>query len=339
MTTRIALTGDINLLNAQEPCNPFGQVKSLFTSVDGVFSNLECCFFDTKHPGTVKGREGFYVPTRLVDTLHAIKITAVGMANNVNFGPRPIRSSIKTLDSAGILYTGAGENYEDAHRPATTMINGIKIGFIQHSSIFWPFNHAAGEFPGIATLQAHTTYEPTLPHKPGSPPKVHTWVDPAALSKFSTRIKLLKSQCDVVISSHHWGLKEEVFDYQIEIARAAIDAGADAIMGHGAHMPLGIEVYKNRPIFYGLAHLFFLTGHGGKRQTGDGLVAKLTIREKAIVDARLSVVETTAKNIAIPVKGDYLIEKCKMIQNRSNRFDTMLTLDRDEIVVNLKSSL
>lgn len=40
-----------------------------------------------------------------------------------------------------------------------------------------------------------------------------------------------------------------------EMARKAIDAGATAVLGHGAHMVRGIEIYKGRPIFYNLGSL------------------------------------------------------------------------------------
>lgn len=41
-----------------------------------------------------------------------------------------------------------------------------------------------------------------------------------------------------------------------DIARAAIDNGADAVVGHGPHVLLGIEIYRQRPIFYSLGDLF-----------------------------------------------------------------------------------
>lgn len=44
-------------------------------------------------------------------------------------------------------------------------------------------------------------------------------------------------------------------DYAIEIARAAIDNGADMFFGHGNHTMQGIEIYKGRPIFYNLGNL------------------------------------------------------------------------------------
>ena len=39
-------------------------------------------------------------------------------------------------------------------------------------------------------------------------------------------------------------------------AKAAIDAGADAFLGTGVHVLRGIEIYKGRPIFYGLGEFF-----------------------------------------------------------------------------------
>lgn len=42
-----------------------------------------------------------------------------------------------------------------------------------------------------------------------------------------------------------------------DLAHAAIDAGADMYVGHGPHVLRGIEIYKGRPIFYGLGNYFF----------------------------------------------------------------------------------
>ena len=42
--------------------------------------------------------------------------------------------------------------------------------------------------------------------------------------------------------------------YMTEIGHAAIDAGADVVMGHGPHYSLPVELYKGRPIYYGLGN-------------------------------------------------------------------------------------
>jgi poly-gamma-glutamate synthesis protein (capsule biosynthesis protein) len=51
---------------------------------------------------------------------------------------------------------------------------------------------------------------------------------------------------------------EEPAEFAREFARAAIDAGADIFVGHGSHTLLGIEFYKERPIFHSLGNLVFM---------------------------------------------------------------------------------
>ena len=50
---------------------------------------------------------------------------------------------------------------------------------------------------------------------------------------------------------------EETAEFVSAFARAAVDAGADLFVGHGSHVPLGIEIYKGRPIFYSLGNFIF----------------------------------------------------------------------------------
>lgn len=330
----IYVTGDINLLNVRDVKQPFRQLKSLLASADLIFSNLECCFYDTERAGTLEGREGFYVPTYLAEALQDGGISAVGLANNVTFGADAIASSCRTLDQIGIPYAGAGANRDSAYSPIIQEHGEHSIGFLQRSSIYWPVDHVAlAHSAGIAVLPAHTAYQPTLPQKPGSPPIIHTWADQAALAEFQQDIATLKASTDLVISSHHWGLQDQVMEYQIEIAHAAIDAGADVVMGHGAHLPLAIEIYREKPIFYGLAHLFFLMGHGGKRQTGDGLIGKIVVDNQRIHDVRFSMVETTADDQSVPVTGKRLTQKLEALRARCQPFGTEMIQEQDEAIV------
>jgi len=50
---------------------------------------------------------------------------------------------------------------------------------------------------------------------------------------------------------------EETTDFVTKFAHQAIDAGADIFVSHGPHFPLGIEIYKCRPIFYSVGNLIF----------------------------------------------------------------------------------
>lgn len=63
----------------------------------------------------------------------------------------------------------------------------------------------------------------------------------------------------VAVSMHiHWGDLEKVdADGKQVIARAAVDAGADLILGHGPHVVNGIEFYKEKPIIYSIGNFAF----------------------------------------------------------------------------------
>ena len=52
--------------------------------------------------------------------------------------------------------------------------------------------------------------------------------------------------------AEHLDMNPSVANYLEEFARAAIDAGADIFQGTGVHVVRGIEIYEDRPIFYGL---------------------------------------------------------------------------------------
>ncbi len=77
-------------------------------------------------------------------------------------------------------------------------------------------------------------------------------------------IKNAKSQADeVIVSIHCHEMKGEdksvPADFLIEFARACIDNGAMAVIGHGPHILRGIEIYKDRPIFYSIGNFIFQT--------------------------------------------------------------------------------
>jgi hypothetical protein len=66
---------------------------------------------------------------------------------------------------------------------------------------------------------------------------------------------------DLVIVGHHCNMSEGPRGdrpprFMCSVAKACIDAGADIYVGHGWHRTLGIEIYKGRPIFYGIGNFF-----------------------------------------------------------------------------------
>jgi poly-gamma-glutamate synthesis protein (capsule biosynthesis protein) len=50
---------------------------------------------------------------------------------------------------------------------------------------------------------------------------------------------------------------EETADFMNKFAHQAIDEGADVFVGHGSHFPMGVEIYKGKPIFYSVGNFVF----------------------------------------------------------------------------------
>jgi poly-gamma-glutamate synthesis protein (capsule biosynthesis protein) len=63
------------------------------------------------------------------------------------------------------------------------------------------------------------------------------------------------------ITAQQWLFEDQTPDFLIELAHQAIDNGADAFVGHGPHVLRGIEIYKGKPIFYGLGEFFYQWQH------------------------------------------------------------------------------
>jgi poly-gamma-glutamate capsule biosynthesis protein CapA/YwtB (metallophosphatase superfamily) len=63
-------------------------------------------------------------------------------------------------------------------------------------------------------------------------------------------------------------------DYMTPLFHALIDAGADAVVRHGPHALLGVEIYKGRPIFYGMGSLMFQVGDKNRQFRGFTLPAE-----------------------------------------------------------------
>jgi len=298
MEKHLYLVGDVSFCGFDDPNTPLALAAPILNKADVLFGNLECVLSappafpgmmtceepvppgagaETKLGGGKRmggwdsrysflDQDGLYADPSLGEGLVLGGFDAVGCANNQTYGPDQIIKSLAKLDALGIKHTGAGLNREQAREPAIVRKSGISVGFLQYTSVYWPSNHEAGlNYPGVAVIRGYTSFQPNIEYpignRPGVPPIIHTWADQHHLEFMQEDIRKLRTQVDILVSSHHWGFLDEVFAYQEDIAHAAIDAGADIVIGHGPHQPLAIEVYRGRPVFYGLGNFSFKTRH------------------------------------------------------------------------------
>ena len=103
--------------------------------------------------------------------------------------------------------------------------------------------------------------------KPGEiPGTIDYTMNPADLSRILRSIRNAKQYADFVIGSAHIHQGQSVLEmrhlstrppsFYIDLAHQAIDVEADAFVGHGVQLLRVIEIYKGKPIFYGLGEFF-----------------------------------------------------------------------------------
>ncbi|MEX2643214.1 MAG: CapA family protein [Acetobacterales bacterium] len=342
MRRTVLLLGDINLLGVADPEVPFARVADTLARADVVLANLECCFYEPDGARDVHHREGFYASPRVASALRLAHVDAVGHANNVTYGADAIRSTLDVLDAIGMPHTGAGLDAAAARAPAVVEHEGLRIGFLQRTSVFWPTDHIAGpNSPGVATIRGHTAYRPRMEvskaaTRPGAPPEILTWADRGDLDAYLDDLRALRGDVDLLVASQHWGYGGEVLEYQSEIAHAVIDAGADVVMGHGPHESLPVEIYRDRPIFYGLGGFSFDIGHRGRKH-GDwlGMMPRLVFDGVRLVEAAFRPVRHNERNETwFPRPASERDELLPLAEN-SHALGATLEFDEEEILVRL----
>lgn len=119
--------------------------------------------------------------------------------------------------------------------------------------------------------------------------------------------------------AEHLDTNASIPDFHLEFARATIDAGADLYQGTGVHALRGIEIYRDRPIFYGLGEfvrqmdVIGINGTGGpSRSDCDGcpfpvkfqsVIAVNRFEDGALAEVRLHPVELGYEEVRLARRG------------------------------------
>jgi poly-gamma-glutamate synthesis protein (capsule biosynthesis protein) len=184
-------------------------------------------------------------------------------ASNHSFdqGPPGVEDTLTELRRLGIAATGTGTTLENARRPAIVEREGLRLGFLSYNAVGPRESWATVVKAGAAYVRISQYYEVEMA-SPGAHPTEFTAPDYDSLEAMQDDIRRLKDDVDVVCVSLHKGIafvRARLAQYERPLARAAIDAGADVVVGHHAHILRGVEVYRGRPIFHGINH--FVTAY------------------------------------------------------------------------------
>ena len=260
-------------------CQWLEKVSPVLRQGDFTLGNLEGVIGESLAPTEGKSGTGaglIRMSPQAADILKRAGFHSVGLANNhtMDYGSEGMIQTLANLKRVGIVPSGGGRNSEEARKPAILERDGVKLAVLSYSSVFVPGLFPAGESkPGIATVAVNTSYEipGNIAYAPGAPPRIITTPKREDREKMEKDVRQAKAQADVVVVNWHWGLTRYansygsglpiedslfyVLNYQEEMGRVAIDAGADLIIGHHPHRLQGMELYKGKLICYSLGIL------------------------------------------------------------------------------------
>lgn len=251
-------TGDLAMDRADYD-ESFVATGDLLRSADLTFGQLETSFAaqGTRLP---QARHAVLARPEGAAALGRAGFNVISMAGNhcMDWGSEAFFETRANLRAAGIDVVGAGADIAEARTPVIrTMGDGTRVAVLAYSSIL-PHSYWADERrPGCAPMRAHTVYEQIEHDQPGTPARIHTFPHREDLAAMEADIRAAKARADVVVVSQHWGIhfvRAAIADYQRDVARAAIAAGADAILGGHAHILKGCEVIDGKPVFHSLCN-------------------------------------------------------------------------------------
>lgn len=211
---------------------PFRMVASVTRQFDVAFANLET----TISARGVKSGCGFCFRSdpRVVQGLVHAGFDVLSVANNHiwDYGPQAFMDTFDAVVSAGMDPVGGGHTEIEARAGIVRTVRGTRVGYLAYTDIL----------PGSAAVG---------PTKPG----VNIW----EMDRMLEDIRAMRSRADVMVMSFHGGdeYHPEHNAKQEEIYHAAIDAGADLVIGSHPHVVQELEHYKDGWIAYSLGNFIF----------------------------------------------------------------------------------
>lgn len=256
----VLAVGDL-ILDEPDPERYFEPAGPVLRSADVVIGQVETPYTRAGAP-SVAGAVAPETDPEQLDALAGAGFNVATVAGNHTFdlGHPGVRDTLARLHELGIATAGAGLTLSEARRPATVSARGRRVSVLSYNAAGPRESWAGPEKPGCAYLRVLTHYE--LDHaSPGGRPTVYTFTAPESLEAMESDVQAAREGCDLLAVVVHKGANGETATawYEKQIGHAAIDAGADVVFGHHAHILEGIEVYRGRPIFHGLGNFVTVT--------------------------------------------------------------------------------
>lgn len=244
--------GDI-ILDVPEPDHWMGGIAPITRTGDLTIAHLEVphtnCSHEMEGDVPAPGAE----PAHLGALVRA-GIGMVSLAGNhiADCGSQGIADTTGELDRLGIARAGAGADLAEAQRPAIVVRNGRRIALLSYNCVGPEIAWAGPGRPGTNFINIRTA-----DGSPSRPQAELIEADPASLDIMARQVADARTMADIVVVALHKGITHRpaaLAPYEVPVAHAAVEAGADIVVGHHAHIARGIEFHRGKPIFHGLGN-------------------------------------------------------------------------------------
>lgn len=241
------------------PAEPWAGLEPLLQEADLAVANLEGVL-------TTRGRpldKSYLIRAHPVagQTLVAAGLDLVTLANNhaLDYGQVGLDQTLDTLEGLGITAMGAGRSREQAHRPALFEVRGVRVALLAYAAVRW---NGSVDVPATQNI---------------------AWAEPATVQ---AEVRAARNQADVVVVVLHAGTEyaADPSPDQVAVAHAAIDAGADLVVGHHPHVTQTVERYGGGFIVYSLGDALFDIPRPAAMR---GHLLRVHVRREGLVQAEL----------------------------------------------------
>ncbi len=240
--------------------------KDILSAADITVINLEAPLIDGC-PEEAGETFTFCGQSGFTSALQTAGVDVATLENNHigNYGSDAITETEQHLEDAGIKWA-------DRYNPAIIDVRGVKFGFLAFNGVFGGF------------------------------------VDQDDMKR---QIEALRPQVDVLAVAFHWGMEYVPLplpapgiadDDPIELAHAAIDDGADFIIGNHPHWVQSVEIYKGKFIIY--AHGNFIFDQEWSYETTVGVIGKYTFYDDTLIGVEYIPVHIENYAQPVPMVGD-----------------------------------
>lgn len=169
------------------------------------------------------------------DAINLLKAGGVDVVNladqsTLAFGEQGLAETLDTLDRSGIFRVGAGRNEREARRPEIIDVKGQRVAYLSYDRDF--------------DLRAYDSVG---------------GVNAVEMQDIVKDIRAIRDEVDWLVVNYRWSKEPPASpaESQTNLARLAIDQGADVVVGHAPTQLQGAEIYKGRPIAYSLGNFVF----------------------------------------------------------------------------------